>query len=82
MRWAPLGTGASVLEHLLLLDVDTDLTFSDEPPFFWGWMGVPVDVPAPLVELAHAVKKSPKAVVAEPESSRRAVTERGNIGPA
>ncbi|HTA96182.1 MAG TPA: hypothetical protein VK730_00890 [Solirubrobacteraceae bacterium] len=64
-----------------LLDVDTDLTFSDDPPF-WGWMGVPVDVPAAVVELPHAVKTSPKAVAAEPHNSRRATLERSNIEAA
>ncbi|MFZ1926755.1 MAG: hypothetical protein WAU42_11505 [Solirubrobacteraceae bacterium] len=64
-----------------LLDADTGLTFSDDPPF-WGWMGVPADVPAPVVELPHAVNTSPKAVVAEPYNSRRATLERSNIEAA
>ncbi|HEY3971001.1 MAG TPA: hypothetical protein VGL79_06340 [Solirubrobacteraceae bacterium] len=48
-----------------LLDSDAGLTLSDDCPF-WGWMGVPVDVPVPVVELPQAVNTSPKAVVAEP----------------
>ncbi len=61
---------------------DTGLTFSEDRPF-WGWMGVPADVPAPVVELPQAVSTSPKAVVAEhvQQSARsaRAVKHRGSI---
>jgi hypothetical protein len=81
MRCAPLGTGVCAREHLPLLDADTGLTFSDDPPF-WGWMGVPVDVPAPVVELPQAVNTSPKAVVAVPYNNRRATLELSNIEAA